>query len=117
MGEKFNHLKLREYVSLVTFMQAEYAKSGMNDPDFARYASAHVGAPIKVSHVQKVRTEYEIASNQRTAPATGERRVVELVERVEALESASKLYAQLLDRVDALERFNFAQYPDSKPRG
>lgn len=63
------HLTLAQSVALLELLRAEYATSGMTDPDFARLATERLGHTYSHAQVSKVRHEFGIASNKRPSPS------------------------------------------------
>lgn len=103
-------LSVGQYVKLADLMRVEYKSSGLFDPAFAALATERLGFLVKDTHVQLARRELAIEANRKMAPAGEAKRnasAPKLLQRVAALE---KELRTVLDRINALERYEFAQY-------
>jgi hypothetical protein len=120
-----NQLDMRKIIALTPIVRERYAASNMSDAKFAEAISNEVGFTVTEANIYGVRRALDIESNitrlareraeekarvdaERAMKKAKEPRSETLLQRVDRLEF---LLLQAMQRIDALERFEFAQTP------
>lgn len=95
MGKKFTRkqLPILQSSQLLLLVQAEYAASGLNDADFATYASKKLGFEVTENQVEGRREALGIPSTY----------AVKLQKRGVTIEVLLDMLEELTKRVNALE--------------
>lgn len=82
--EAINRIGGKQLFDLQVYTQAEYTKSGLTDPEFAKQASEALGFPVSLGNIFGVREAFGIPSSKALKKEAKKQTIVSRIEAIEA---------------------------------